>query len=103
MHTTRHDPFDLQFTVNLIANTHNWFRAGTVLVGPAIEELEAAGWERLDAGLVGLTYTDTGRTRLTVLRKTLAAGEALPTLPQDGWSGCILLFKQPSHQHKRSW
>ncbi len=71
--------------------------AGVVFVandGPAVAPLQAAGWELIEEqGLVGLAYGDALGTRLSVLRRALAAGEHFE-VPQDGgWSGCILLFR----------
>ena len=72
--------------------------AGDVFVandGAAVPQLLAAGWESMEDVQIGLEYNDTGRSRLTVLRRALANGERFE-VPQAGWAGSILLFKAAS-------
>ena len=42
---------------------------------------------------LGFRYTDKGRTAVSVYRRSLAAEEEI-VLPQGGWTGCLLLFKE---------
>lgn len=66
-------------------------RAGTVMAATVREQagLALAGWEALPG--MSFTYSDRGRSRMVVFRRTLEPGKEL-VLPQGNWSGLVLLL-----------
>ncbi|MBM4088838.1 MAG: VCBS repeat-containing protein [Planctomycetes bacterium] len=51
--------------------------------------LEDSGWKPADGWSFG--YTDAGRTRMQVFRRSIAQGERI-VIPQDTWTGSLLLI-----------
>lgn len=56
---------------------------------PSQQGIDLSAWRKVDGATFG--YTDRGRTRVQVFRRTVPAGEQV-AIPQGNWSGGILLI-----------